>query len=126
MLDYDRMIASQRKWMLYLIAIFIIGAGITPYPHVFLGLLLGSVISLFNLWFLQRKVNAFGQAVTGKGYVISLGTFTRLVTTALAILIALRFEQQFHIYSVVIGLATSYVIMMVDIFFRAIIDAIKS
>lgn len=124
--DYDGMVTSQRKWMLYLLAILAVGAGFTPYRQIFSGLLLGSIISFFNLWLLQRKVKDFGKAVVEKGSAVSLGTFTRMVTAVLAIVIALQFENIFHIYAVVIGLASSYVVMMVNSFIRAIIEANKS
>lgn len=126
MMDYDSMVASQRKWMLYLLAILAIGSGFTPYPRVFLGLLLGSVASFFNLWLLQRKVKAFGKAVVGSGTAVSLGTFSRMIAAILAIVIALRFEEIFHLYSVVIGLASSYLVMMVGFFIRAAKEAKKS
>src|SRR5690625_6687890 len=79
MSDYARMVSSQLKWTLFLLVAIAIGAGITPYTRVFLGLLLGGLVSLFNLWLLQRKVNAFGKAVSEKGKAMSLGTFTRVL-----------------------------------------------
>ena len=126
MFDYDSMATGQRKWMLYLLAVLVLGAGFTPFPRIFLGLLLGSVISFYNLWLLQRKVKALGIAVVEKGTAVSLGTLTRIITAVLAIVIALRFEETFHIYSVVIGLASSYVVMIIDSFIRAMREANKS
>ncbi len=35
---YENMVSRQRKWMFYLLAAFMLGAGFTPYPHIFLGL----------------------------------------------------------------------------------------
>src|SRR5690625_7687062 len=90
-----------------------IGAGITPYTRVFLGLLLGGLVSLFNLWLLQRKVNAFGRAVSENGKAMSLGTFTRVLTSVLVVLLVLRFETVFHIYYVIIVLVISYVVVMI-------------
>lgn len=120
MSNYKSMIARQRKWMLYLLAAFVLGAGFTPYPHIFLGLLLGSSVSFYNLWLLQRKINVFGEAVAEKRTMRGIGTFSRLAAAALAVLITLRFEDKFHLIAVVIGLATSYVVIMVDFLFRTI------
>lgn len=121
--EYDKMVKDQRKWMLVLLAILIIGVGITPYKRVFLGLLLGSTVSTFNLWFLQHKVKRFSKAITGGKPSVTLGTFTRMLTSVLAIALSLRFEGLLHIYATIIGLASSYVIMLVDSFVRAIVEA---
>jgi|SRR5690625_539761 len=120
--DYDIMVKSQRKWMLIFLAILVIGLGIIPYKQILFGLLLGSSISTFNIWFLQNRVKKFGKAITGGKSVVSLGTFTRMLTSVLAIAIALRFENTFHVYATIIGLVSSYLIMMVDSFIRSIID----
>jgi ATP synthase protein I len=92
----------------------VLGAGFTPYPRIFLGLLLGSAVSFYNLWLLQRKTKKFGQAAAEQGSVLGIGTFSRLAAAALAVLITLRFEEHFHIIAVVVGLGTSYVIIMLD------------
>lgn len=123
MLNYDSAVTSQRKGMLYLLSILFLGAGFTPYPRIFLGLILGTTVSFYNLWLLQRKVKSLGKAVVNDTKMSGIGTLSRIASSILAVLIALRFEAFFHVYSVVIGLATSYVVMMIDIFIRSIIDA---
>jgi|SRR5690625_4897558 len=124
--EYDKMVKDQRKWMLILLAILVIGVGIIPYKQIFLGLLLGTIVSTFNIWFLQSKVKKFGKAITGGKSVVSLGTFTRMLTSVLAVVIALQYEALFHLYAVIIGLASSYLIMLVDSFIRAIVEANKT
>lgn len=114
MSNYNKMIVQQRKWMLYLLAVFVLGAGFTPYVRIFLGLLLGSVASFYNLWMLQRKINVFGKSVAESRSVLGIGTFSRLAAAALTILISLRFEEKFHIIAVILGLATSYLVIMFD------------
>lgn len=116
MSNYDLMITRQRKWMFYLLAILVLGAGFTPYPRIFLGLLLGSTASFYNLWLLQKKINDVGEAVAKEKKVKGVGTLGRLASVALAVLIALRFEEHFHIIAVVFGLMTSYVVIIVDFF----------
>lgn len=124
--EYDKLVTSQRKWMFYLLAIFVVGVVLTPYRQVFCGLLLGGIASFMNLWLLQRKVKDFGKAVAEKGTATSLGTFTRIVTSVVVVMIALRFESLFNIYAVIIGLASSYVVMMIEAFIRALIEANKT
>ncbi|RFA36714.1 hypothetical protein CAI16_03655 [Virgibacillus dokdonensis] len=114
MSEYKIMVARQRKWMLYLLAIFVIGAGFTPYVRIFLGLLLGTSISFYNLYLLQKKVDLFGEAVTSNQKVKTLGTLSRMTAAILAILIAIRFDAYFHMIAVIIGLMTSYPVIMID------------
>ncbi|MBM7571284.1 ATP synthase subunit I [Aquibacillus albus] len=114
MKQYEKMIARQRKWMFYLLAIIVLGAGFTPYPRIFLGLLLGAVLSFYNLWLMQRKIKQFGQVIVENSPLKGIGTFSRMATAALAVLIALRFEDYFHMIAVVIGLMTAYIVIMID------------
>ena len=114
MKQYQNMIARQRMWMLYLLAFLVLGAGFTPYLRIFLGLLLGAIISFYNLWVLQKKIYDFGEAVEKKQSVRGLGTVSRFAAVALAVVIALRFEDYFQIIAVIIGLMTSYFVIMVD------------
>ncbi|MDL4839150.1 ATP synthase subunit I [Aquibacillus rhizosphaerae] len=111
---YKKMINRQRKWMLYFISVLVLGAGFTPYTTVFLGLLLGSVLSFFNLWVLQKKINKFGQAVIEGKRILGIGTVTRLTVAVLAVVTALRFDDYFHVISVIIGLMTTYIVIMID------------
>lgn len=120
--DYEHMIARQRKWMLYLFVLLFIGAFITPYKRIFFGLLLGHVASYYSLRSLQRNIRKFGKAVINEGSPIGLGTFFRLIITGLAIFIAFKFEEEIHIIAVVIGLVTSYVIIVIDQIFRTVAE----
>ncbi|QKY70479.1 ATP synthase subunit I [Lentibacillus sp. CBA3610] len=114
MSHYNQMVIRQRKWMLYLLALLVLGAGFSSYPTIFLGLLLGSSASFFNMWILQRKIRLLGEAVAEGKSVYGIGTFSRLAAVGLAIVIASRFEEYFHILAVVAGLGTSYCIMMLE------------
>lgn len=111
---YQSMATRQRKWMFYLLAIWVLGAGFTPYQSIFLGLLLGSIVSFYNLWLLQRKTNDFAESVEKNQSARGLGTVSRLAAVALAVIIALRFEEHFHIIAVLIGLMTSYLVIIID------------
>ncbi|MFS0673159.1 ATP synthase subunit I [Ornithinibacillus sp. 179-J 7C1 HS] len=106
--------ARQRKWMFYLLAILVLGAGFTPYLRIFLGLLLGSAISFYNLYLLQKKSIEFTEAIAKKEKARGLGTISRFAAVALAIIIALRYEEYFHVIAVIIGLMTSYLVIMID------------
>lgn len=114
MQQYVKMVTRQRKWMLYLLALLVLGAGFTPYLSIFLGLLLGTVVSFYNLWILQKKVYDFGEAVANKQSAKGLGTVSRLAAVAFAVIITLRFEDYFHVIAVIIGLMTSYIVIIID------------
>ncbi|CDQ38300.1 MULTISPECIES: ATP synthase subunit I [Virgibacillus] len=114
MSQYKKMIERQRKWMFYLLAILVLGAGFTPYPRIFLGLLLGSVVSFYNLYLLQKKIDDFAESAVKQQRAKGLGTVSRFAAAALAVIIALRFEAYFHIIAVILGLMTSYFVIMID------------
>ncbi|MFD2761008.1 ATP synthase subunit I [Lentibacillus juripiscarius] len=113
---YENMVSRQRKWMFYLLAAFMLGAGFTPYPHIFLGLFLGGSVSLYNLWLLQRKINAFAESVQRNESASGLGSMSRMAAAVFAVIIALRFAEYFDMVSVLIGLMTSYLVIVIDFF----------
>lgn len=114
MSNYVQMVARQRKWMLYLLMILVLGAGFAPGKSVFLGLLLGSVISFYNLFLLQRKISDFAEKVKREERPNGLGTVSRLAAVALGVIIALRYEAYFNMVALVIGFMSSYLIILID------------
>ncbi|MFD1172489.1 ATP synthase subunit I [Oceanobacillus picturae] len=119
MFDYESMVARQRKWMLYLLAIMVLGAGFLPHPRIFNGLILGAVVSFYNLWLLQHKTTYLANAVASNSKIRGgLGTFSRLAAVMLAVLIAIRFEEHFHIIALVVGIVSSYAVLGLDLTLR--------
>lgn len=116
MSQYQKMIARERKWMFYLLAIWVLGAGFTPIPRVFLGLLLGSAVSFYNLWLLQRRMDAIGEAIVKKQKIRDISFLSRLAAVGIAIMIALHYDAYFNIIAVIIGIMTSYIVIMIDFF----------
>src|SRR5690625_5931287 len=85
-----------------------------PLRTFFLGILVGHVVSYYGLRLLQNRAKAFGRlAVDGKR-TSGLGTFFRLIGAGVAIWLALKYEEKIHIIGVVLGLTTSYVVMIID------------
>lgn len=114
------MFMRQRKYIFFLLALYSIGWGFTTYKAVFLGLFLGTSLSVFNLWLMVRKTDKFGDAVLQGKKVRSLGSFSRMATAALAVMIALEYPDSFHLISVVLGLMTSYIVIMIDFFLQSV------
>lgn len=125
MKEYEAMTARQRKWMLYLLAILVLAVGFAPYPRIFQGLLLGTAASAYNLWLLQRKMGQFAQSIEDNKTRAGIGTLSRLAAAMLVTLIALRFEEHFHIIAVVVGLVSYYIIMMADLIIHTYIRSRK-
>jgi ATP synthase protein I len=97
-----------------LLAVFVLGWGFTGYQSIFMGFILGTAASLFNLWTLARRTEKFGQAVAEGKKVRSLGTLSRMAAAVLAVFIAAKYPETFHLPSVVIGLMTSYIVIVID------------
>lgn len=114
MSEYNQMIKRQRKWMLYLLAIFVLGSGFSSFPNIFNGLLLGGIISFYNMWNLQRNISRFGDSVVNNNPKIGIGTFTRLASAGLAIVVAIKLEDYFNLIGVIVGLVISYVVVLVE------------
>ena len=65
--DYELIYKRVRKYILYLLAFYVLGWGFTSLQSIFLGLILGTALSLFNLWLLVRKIKQFGEVVVNGG-----------------------------------------------------------
>ncbi|CAH2713931.1 MULTISPECIES: ATP synthase subunit I [Neobacillus] len=115
--ELQLMFARQRRWMFSLLSIYVLGWGFTSYQSIFLGLVLGTSLSLFNLWLMVRKMDKFGDAVSQGKKVRSLGSFSRFATAALAVMIAMRYPEHFSLITMVIGLMTSYIVIIIDFFY---------
>lgn len=127
--EYKQIFIRELKIIINLLAIFVIGWGFTPYPHIFLGLILGTLISTYNLWSMHSKVNRMGQTIVDnankkedekKKRVKSLGSLNRLAAAALAVLIAMRYPDTFNLVAVIIGLMTNHFVIMIDFLFQSI------
>lgn len=111
----------QKKMMYTLISIFIIGYALTDYKAIFLGLLLGSILSYYNLWSMVRKIDQFSEAVVSGKKFRTLGTTSRLATAVLIALIAIKKPDQVNLVAGVLGLMTAYVVIMIDYFIQLFI-----
>ncbi|GLH64071.1 ATP synthase subunit I [Parageobacillus sp. G301] len=111
---FRQMFFRQLKYILYLLSLYTLGWGFTEYKTFFLSLILGTVISALMLWSLTSKIEKFGQAVSQRKKVRTIGTLSRLALAALAAAIAVEYPQYFAILPVVLGLMTSYIVIIID------------
>lgn len=117
-IDIRTIFNRLRRYIFFLLAFYVLLWGFTPYKAVFLGLTLGTSLSLFNMWLLVKRMDRFSEAIDqGKG-LRSLGTVSRMATAILAVAIALKFPDYLNIYSVIVGLMTAYMVIMIDFFIQ--------
>lgn len=102
--------------MVFILAIYVLGWGFTDYQTVFAGLMLGTSLSLYNLWLINQKMKKFDQAIVEGKKIKSLGTMTRFASAGLAVIIAMEYPEHFHLISVVLGLMTAYFVIVIDFF----------
>ncbi len=116
--DYQNMVNRQRKWMLYLLAISVLGWGFTDYQVIFQSLILGQTVGFFNLFLLQKKTDVIGEKAAANQMARSFGSLSRFASAALVVVIVLRFPEHFHIIAAVLGLMTPYLVIMIDFIFH--------
>jgi ATP synthase protein I len=114
MTEYSGAFKRYIRLTLFFLAILVLGYGFTPYQSIFLGLLLGTIGGLYNLISMYRKIDRLGQAIVEGQRAKTLGSLTRMLTAGLAVLIALRYPEMFHLVSVVVGLMSVYAIIFID------------
>ncbi|QFT90934.1 ATP synthase I chain [Bacillus sp. THAF10] len=104
------------KYFLFFLAFFVLGWGFTSHQEWFAGLILGTVISGYNHWLLHKKVKRFTDAVAGGGKAVTLGSLSRMAAAVLGVVIATRFPEHLNLYGVIIGIMTSYIVIIIDSF----------
>lgn len=118
MQELAEMFNRQRKYIVYALCIYVVGAVFTTYDRIFQGLMLGTMFSLFIFWSMVQKNKKFAEAAAQGKKMKSLGSLTRMAVGALAAVIALRYPEEFHMVSVVMGLMTVYLVIMIDYFIQ--------
>ncbi|RHW37188.1 ATP synthase subunit I [Neobacillus notoginsengisoli] len=105
-----------RRYLFFLLALYVLAWGFTDHRQIFGGLILGTALSMFNLWLMVRKTYQLGDAAVKGRKVYSLGTFSRMAAAVLAVIIAMEYPNHFHFISVILGLMTSYIVIMIYFF----------
>lgn len=118
--DVQTIYRQQQRYILFLLSIYVLGWGFTSYQTIFLGLILGTAFGLFNMWLLAKRMDKFGDAVVRGEKVRSLGMISRMATAILAVMLAVKYPESIHLYSVILGLMTPYFVIMIKFFKQAI------
>lgn len=96
----------QRLWKftcLFLFLCFICWVFLTSYRPTIAGLMLGTTVSVVNVWYTALKVRQFTEAVAGQQKRVSLGFLTRIAISLLAVMLAIK-SAHFQVITTVIGL----------------------
>src|SRR5699024_1274644 len=112
MTNYQKMAVRQRKLFITIIAIIGIITIFIPEKDFFIGLLIGTIVSFYNLWLLQRRTNILGESAARSGKRTGLGTISRLAMVALGTLITFHYDAS--IPGFIIGLMLVYPVIVVD------------
>ena len=110
----------QQKYVLYILAVCVLGYGFLPYQAIFLGLITGTVFSYFNLWLLAKRMQAFDKAVAKGKMIRSLGEgyFFQIVQRHYRGGHCYKYPEYIHLAGVIVGLMTIYPVIMIDSFIQ--------
>lgn len=103
-----------KRIIIFILAIFVLGWGFTPYQDIFAGLIIGTLFGIYNMWILVRRMDKFDRAVAEGSKVRSLGTALRFASGVAAVAIAVLFAEHIHLVSTVIGLMIPYILLLAE------------
>ncbi|AQQ54277.1 ATP synthase subunit I [Planococcus lenghuensis] len=114
MSDFHEIYEKLKKMVFFILALFALGWGFTPYPSVFAGLALGTAFGLYNFWILKRRLEKFDRAVTAGSQVRSLGTAIRFASGVAAVALAITFAEHLDLISTAAGLMIPYLLLLTE------------
>ena len=118
MSDYHTLAKKYSIYTAILIVIFFILAIVLTDTSFFLGLALGACFSLINLFITYIQVNRITKSLTSGKKKWSPGTLLRILLALIPVYIAVQFPDIFHLFSVIIGLMITYVIILIEPIFH--------
>jgi ATP synthase protein I len=82
--------------------IWVLSVPLRPYVA---GLILGASVSLFNVYLLKRRIEIITQySLQNEGKKAGLGFLARICSALLAVMISIKYPEQFHLVTTIIGL----------------------
>ncbi len=120
MVDIHELIIRHKKYTYYLLALFVLGWGFTPYQRVFLGLVIGICVCFVSLSLVAKRTDKLMERVlktkeTKIRYkATAVSTYSRLAATGLVILFAVQYPHYIEVWGFALGLMTGYLVMIID------------
>ncbi|WP_280770514.1 ATP synthase subunit I [Salipaludibacillus daqingensis] len=96
------------------IALLVIIALFSSEPAFFMGMAFGTSFSLVILLTTYFQVKRIGKSLSDRKFRFSIGTLGRMITVVVAIIVAQQFPHYLNLTGVIIGLAVTYIILLID------------
>lgn len=126
----DLLMRSKRinKMLFITIGVFLVGYIVTDFKTIFAGLVLGSLLSTFNVTSIARETYNLGNRAASLGEdeeeeassilkKLYVGPFLRFLLVGMGTWLAVNLDQYINVYAFLIGLLVSYVAMIIDYVF---------
>jgi ATP synthase protein I len=114
MIDIRVLIKRYVIFTVIIIALMVIIALLSSEPAFFLGMAFGTSFSLVILLTTYFQVKRIGKSLSDRKFRFSIGTLGRMIIVIFAIVIAQEFPQFLSLTGVIIGLAVTYIILLID------------
>ncbi len=113
--DLTRRVNGLVRMTLLVMAIWLLGWGLTPWKPLFLGLILGTLVSFVNALQMAWRVRRFFRRIqrTGSSPRFVGGMAFRFSMAILAAMVALRFPHQVDLLGTILGLVTAPVMNLI-------------
>lgn len=99
-----------------LLIVFLIISFLTPYHAIFAGLLLGTLVSLYNFLYLGWKLRQVLTSIQTDGRMRRTGMINRFLVVIAAMLIAIKSPSTFDVRTVILGLPLCYILSIISYF----------
>lgn len=120
MFELDLMYKRYLRYLLSFLAIYTLLLFVSSSKEVWLSLIFGTLLGMFNLWLLVRKTTQFVDKVSSGKTARTLGTFSRFASAIFAVVIVVSYPEYFEIIPVVLGLMTIYIVIFIDFFVKVL------
>jgi ATP synthase protein I len=108
-----------------IILILLFTALFSSEPAFFWGMAFGASFSFLNLLSTYFQVKRIGKSVADRKFRFSVGTLGRIIIVVAALFIAQQFPQYLNLTGVIIGLAVTYIILLIEPIFNHKAFAVK-
>ncbi|WP_416147764.1 ATP synthase subunit I [Salipaludibacillus sp. HK11] len=106
-----------KRYSLYtsiIIVLMVVVALFATESTFFLGMAFGTSFSLVILLSTYFQVKRIGKSMQDRKYRFSVGTLGRMAAVVTAIIVAQQFPHYLNLTGVIIGLAVTYIILLID------------
>lgn len=121
-----------RRKVIYLTAGFLTALLImwllTPYKAFIAGIILGLLVSLYNVLYLARRVRLAGESTIAAGTkkVQGTGMINRFLMAALAVIVGVKYPQVIDVRTIPLGLPICYILIVLLEFWQVKRESIPS